>query len=176
MSDDTGSQADARRGDLPKRFFTPQEQARIVEAIERAERLTSGEIRLHIERDVPGRAPAQGDPYLRGRELFARLGMHATAERNGVLVYLATRSRRLAIVGDEELHKRVGDAFWREIAAAMSAEFAAGRFAAGVVGGILAIGRQLQTHFPRRTDDVDELADEISFGAGETERDTDRPS
>ncbi len=82
------------RSDRPKKFFTEDEQKAIVAAIGAAELKTSGEIRVHIERDVPRKAPASGDAYLRAREMFAKLGMHATEARNGVLFYLATRSRR----------------------------------------------------------------------------------
>jgi uncharacterized membrane protein len=149
-----------RRSDLPRRFFTPEEQAGIVAAIAAAEKQTSGEIRICLERDVnePG-----GDPYERAREVFARLEMHQTAARNGVLVYLAVRSRRFAIVGDENLHQLLGEDYWLEVRDLMAREFAAGRFPAGVEAGITAIGAKLGRHFPRRPDDVNELPDDIAF-------------
>jgi len=151
------------RSDLPRRYFTPAERAAIVAAVGAAEARTSGEIRLHVERDVPAGGAARGDPYARARELFARLGMHRTAERNGVLVYLATRSRCLAIVGDEGLHGRVGDAFWPGVVDAMLPAFADDRPADGLAAGLAMIGEKLREHFPRRADDVNELPDEISF-------------
>ena len=111
------------------------EQRQLREAIAAAEARTSGEIRLHLERDVPKKAPVGGDPYLRAREVFAQLGMHQTAERNGVLVYLATRARRFAVLGDEELHQRVGEEFWPEIRDLLAGHFQADRFVEGLTAG-----------------------------------------
>lgn len=153
-----------RRSDVPRRFFSKDEQRTIMAAIAEAENRTSGEIRLHVERDVPAGPPADGDPYLRAREVFGSLGMHRTAERNGVLIYIATRSRRFAVVGDEQLHLKVGEGFWDDAVALMGGMFAAGDFGAGVGAGIRLIGERLREHFPWRTDDVNELSDEISFG------------
>ena len=151
------------RSDIPRRFLSADEQLQLQGAIHAAEQRTSGEIRLHLERDVPKRGAAQGDPYLRAREVFAKLGMHRTAERNGVLVYLATRSRRFAVLGDEQLHQRVGEAFWNDIRDLMAGHFREERFVEGLSGGIALIGEHLREHFPHRDDDVNELPDEISY-------------
>ena len=150
----------AKRSDIPRKFFSDAEQRDIVAAIEKAEGRTSGEIRVFLERDVkePG-----GDPYVRAREVFALLEMHATAERNGVLVYLAVRTRRFAVVGDEELHRLVGEDHWVGVRDLLAERFAAGRFSEGLVAGITAIGERLNRHFPPRTDDVNELPDDIAF-------------
>ncbi len=155
--------AQGLRSDIPRRFFNLEERRRLEAAIAAAERRTSGEIRLHLERDVPRRGAAGGDPYGRARELFARLGMHRTAERNGVLIYLATRSHCFAVVGDEELHRHVGEEFWRGVAGLLSARFAAGDFVDGLTEGISLIGERLRAHFPRADDDINELPDELSF-------------
>lgn len=152
-----------QRSDIPRKFFTDDEQRQICEAIAAAEARTSGEIRLHLERDVPRRKPIAGDPYLRAREVFAQLGMHQTAERNGVLIYLATRAHRFAVLGDEELHQRVGEEFWTEIRDLFSANFQADRFVEGLASGIALIGERLRQYFPHRDDDVNELTDEISY-------------
>lgn len=151
------------RSDAPRRFFSKQEKDAIVAAIGAAEKRTSGEIRFHVERDVPTGPPADGDAYRRARQLFGELGMHATEARNGVLVYMAVRSRRFAVVGDEELHRRVGDGFWEDVVAAMAARFREDDFGGGVAAGITLIGEKLREHFPYRDDDVNELADDISF-------------
>lgn len=152
------------RSDVPRKFFAKDEQARIVAAIGAAELRTSGEIRFHLERDVPGKPPVNGDPYQRARRIFDELGMHLTAERNGVLVYMAVRSRLFAVVGDEELHARVGDGFWADVVAAMVAAFAKDRFVEGLETGIAMIGEKLREHFPHQVDDVNELPDDISYG------------
>ena len=153
----------AERSEMPREFFSEDEQGRLREAIAAAEARTSGEIRLHLERDVPKKAPANGDAYLRAREVFADLGMHATAERNGVLIYLATRARKFAVLGDEQLHQRVGEEFWPGIRDLMAAHFREDRFVEGMTAGIALIGERLREHFPHRDDDVNELPDEISY-------------
>lgn len=151
------------RSDIPRKFFNAAEQELLREAIATAERRTSGEIRLHLERDVPAKAPVNGDAYLRAREIFAALEMHETAGRNGVLVYVATRSRKFAVLGDEELHRRVGEGFWSDVRDLMSTRFQEDRFVEGLVEGLLLVGEKLRTHFPFRDDDVNELPDEISY-------------
>lgn len=151
------------RSDIPRKFFSAAEQEMLREAIAKAEKRTSGEIRLHIERDVPAKAPVSGDAYLRAREILAALGMHQTAERNGVLVYLATRSRKFAVLGDEELHRRVGTEFWSDVRDVMAARFGEARFVEGLSEGIAMVGEKLSVHYPYREDDVNELPDEISY-------------
>lgn len=150
-----------KRDTRPERFFDEAEQARLRAAIEAAESASSAELRVYIESRLP---KGGDDPYARARQVFAELGMHATRERNGVLVYLALRSKRFALVGDEELHRRVGDGFWRGLADALEREFAAGRFVEGLEATLREIGSRLAEHFPRRDDDENELSDELGFG------------
>jgi uncharacterized membrane protein len=154
----------AKRSDRPRSFLTTAERESVLAAIRAAERRTSGEIRLHMERDLSAKPPVAGDPYARARALFAGMGMHATEARNGVLFYLATRTRRFAVLGDEALHTQVGEAFWQEVAAQMAGHFAEDRFGDGLAAGIARVGERLAEHFPHRADDVNELADDISFG------------
>ncbi len=153
----------AKRSDRPRGFLRTDERAAVLAAIRAAELRTSGEIRLHMERDLPQKPPVAGDPYVRARALFAAMGMHATEARNGVLFYLATRTRRFAVLGDEALHTRVGESFWQEVAAQMAGHFAEDRFGEGLAAGIARVGERLAAHFPHRADDVNELPDEISF-------------
>lgn len=145
----------------PRAFFDAGEQRAIVEAIEAAERRTSGEIRVHLEHHCKG-----GDAYERGRELFEQLGMTATAERNGVLVYLATGDGDFAVLGDRGIHEHVGPEFWDDVVAHMQECFRAGEFARGMTEAITRIGHQLSARFPYEGEatDVNELDDEISFG------------
>ena len=75
--------------------FTEAEEQKILEAIKSAESNTSGEIRLHIEKHC------KIDPYDRAIEVFEKLGMTKTEQRNGVLVYMALADHKFAILGDE---------------------------------------------------------------------------
>jgi uncharacterized membrane protein len=134
----------------------PLDHARVVAAIAAAERRTSGEIRVLFSRHKAD------DPVAAATRQFERLGMTATAARNGVLIFVAPRSRNFAVIGDTGVHEKCGQAFWAELAAAMSEHFRRGDFTAGLVHGIERAGGLLAEHFPRRPDDVNELPDDIA--------------
>lgn len=138
-------------------FFTKEQQARILAAVKEAEKETSGEIRVHIETSL------KGDVLDRAAWVFKKLGMHKTAERNGVLFYLAVRDRKFAILGDAGIHAKVGDGFWNDISDMLTQKFKEGKFTEGLSEGIILAGKHLKTHFPYRKDDVNELPDDISF-------------
>ncbi|MFW5644399.1 MAG: TPM domain-containing protein [Bacteroidota bacterium] len=142
----------------PDKFFTDQEQRDIKTAIKEAELNTSGEIRVHIEKDL------KGDPLDRAAYLFERMKIHKTRERNGILFYLATESKKFAILGDAGINEKVPENFWVNIKNQMSEYFKQGDFTLGLTTGIVLTGEQLKKHFPYKKDDVNELSDELSFG------------
>lgn len=90
--------------------------------------------------------------------------MHKTAEKNGVLFYLAIQDRRLALWSGEGINEKVPDNFWQEIIDVMIAEFKEGHFSEGLIAGVEKTGKALGQFFPRKNDDVDELSNEISKG------------
>lgn len=128
---------------------------RVVAAIAAAEQRTSGEIRVLVARE------AAGDPVAAAQKHFERLGMTRTAERNGVLLYVAPRSRRFAVVGDTAIHAHCGDTFWRELAAAMTECFQRDAFTEGLILGVERADALLAQHFPRRPDDRNELPNRV---------------
>ncbi|HQQ95498.1 MAG TPA: TPM domain-containing protein [Bacteroidia bacterium] len=140
-----------------RRFFTDQEQQMIVEAIKAAELKTSGEIRVHLE------SFCLGDPLKRAEKIFAKLGMHRTAERNGVLIYIALRSRKLAVAGDAGIHARLSSEYWTKIVENLVTGFKQERKAEALAACILECGQQLARYFPRKSDDKNELDNSISF-------------
>jgi len=140
----------------PKKFFTDEEQARILDEIRKAEKRTSGEIRVHLD------CCAREETMEKARKVFIRLGMARTEQRNGVLVYLATEHRKFAILGDEGIHRAVPENYWDGVREMMEKHFRDGRFCEGICLGIREIGEKLKTHFPVETDDRNELPDAIS--------------
>jgi uncharacterized membrane protein len=97
--------------------------------------------------------------------------MHATRDRNGVLLLIEPARREVVVLGDAGIHAHVGDAFWTEIAAQVTAHFREGRFTQGVVEAIDAIGDALARHFPISVgagasggDNPNELPDTIDLG------------
>ena len=85
-------------------------------------------------------------------------------ERNGVLIFVAPASRTFAVVGDTGIHEKCGPAFWKDVAAAMEADFRAGRYTDGILKGVVRAGDELTAHFPRAPGgvDVDELPDDVT--------------
>ncbi len=139
-------------------FFSNDQQEAIKNAIVEAELNTSGEIRVHIE------SYCKGDPMKRALSLFHSLGMHNTQYHNGVLFYVALKSHKLAIIGDEAIHQNVTQSFWNDQSAKMLSLFSQNLYTEALVAAILAAGNKLKEHFPHEDADVNELSDEISFG------------
>jgi len=138
-------------------FFSTEEKKQITDAIAQAELNTSGEIRLHVE------GKCKIDVLDRAAYLFEKLEMHQTAQRNGVLFYLAVSDRKFAIIGDSGINQLVAADFWNETKETMLEFFKEGKIADGLSKGILMAGEQLKTNFPYQGDDINELSDEISF-------------
>lgn len=140
-------------------FFTREQQSQIHSAIREAEKNTSGEIRVHIETSF------SGDVLDRAAWIFRKIKMHETAERNGVLFYLAVSNRRFAIIGDKGINEKVPADFWDNIKDVVERHFKSGTFSEGLVEGILMTGTALKALFPFKTGDINELPDDISFDA-----------
>ena len=138
-------------------FIGQLAEAEVVNAIQHAERKTSSEIRIFVS----DRQIGADDVVKRAASRFEKLGMTATRDRNAVLLYFAPRSNQFAIVGDKGVHEKLGDAFWREVVSAVHGELRNGRFTEAIVGGINILADGLAQHFPRQSDDRNELPNEI---------------
>ncbi len=141
-----------------KKLLTVEDEKQVVEAIRRAERASTGEVRVFIEEFCPD------EPLVRVAALFAMNGMDRTRHRNGVLIYLSWGTREMAIWGDEGIHERVGPAFWALERDVMRHHFRRSEFATGLCHVIDEVGERLAKHFPAEPGDVNELPDEIIYG------------
>jgi uncharacterized membrane protein len=141
-------------------IFSEKEQELISEAVETAERYTSGEIRICVEKTC------SEDVLDRAANYFIKLEMDKTAQRNGVLIYIATETHQFAIIGDVGINKLVPHDFWTSTKDTMLSYFKEGDLAAGIIAGIKMAGDQLQSYFPYLDGDVNELPNEISFMNG----------
>ena len=139
-------------------FFSTQEEQTLIQSILVAEKNTSGEIRIHIEKET-GKAPMD-----RALEVFYELNMNQTELRNGVLIYIAIQGKKFAILGDEGINNKVPDDFWDSEKELIHAHFAKGEFTTGLELAILEVGKKLKEFFPYQSDDTNELSDEISKG------------
>lgn len=139
-------------------FLSKEEEQAIVEAIRVAEKNTSGEIRVHLEKST------STDALARAVEVFNLLEMHKTKDSNGVLFYVAVKDKVFAICGDKGINEKVPADFWNSTKDIIASHFKSGNFKQGLVDGILKAGEQLKHHFPYQDDDTDELSNEISIG------------
>ncbi|WP_418636924.1 TPM domain-containing protein [Winogradskyella sp.] len=141
-----------------EQFLTSNEEAEIVEAIRIAECDTSGEIRVHIEQKC------DSDVYEHALEVFHFLKMDNTAQRNGVLIYVAVDNKSFVICGDQGINNIVGADFWNSTRDKIATQFKSGNFKQGIIDGVREAGKALAQHFPWDHNDKNELDNTISKG------------
>ena len=142
-----------------REFFTPEQQNRIVEAIKKAEKNTSGEVRIFIE----GKCKYV-NPVDRAKEIFFSLKMENTKDRNAVLLYLALDDHQLALFADQGIYQRLGSEYWNKEVKKIVSAFTKDDYTGGICLVVEDIGEALQTEFPYESSDKNELPDEIIFG------------
>ena len=140
-----------------KEFLASLDQQRIIEAIGTAEKMTSGEIRVHVQPKAAGEIRSVAE------RTFERLGMTKTALRNGVLLFIACEEQRFVILGDRGIDEKVPAGFWDEIAAKLTIAFQQRAFTDGITHAIHSAGEELRHYFPRAHDDVNELTNDINI-------------
>lgn len=139
-------------------FLDETNKQNIVDAITKAEKGSSAEIRVHLD------STCLGNPITAAIKEFKRLNMQNTKDRNGVLVYVAYKSRKCAIVGDEGINTVVPADFWDECYSVMTSRFKENDFGGGIAASVAKVGEKLKEYFPYQDDDTNELSNEISFG------------
>ncbi|MGJ1444979.1 TPM domain-containing protein [Sphingobacterium spiritivorum] len=140
-------------------ILNSEEQEKIAHAISLAENMTSGEIRIVMERMCKDK-----DPIKRAVSYFGKLEMHNTVQRNGVLIYMAADDHVFAIIGDAGINERVESDFWESTKELMAESFRKGELANGLIAGVHSVAKKLQHFYPRRSDDINELPNEVYFG------------
>jgi len=127
----------------PRNFDRHLEHDKIVVALRDAEHKTTGEIRVSISHKHVD------DPVAAAQSEFLRLGLNKSAGRNSVMIFVAPRSHKFAVIGDEAVHAKCGDAFWQKLAEAMTGYFRKSEFSAGIIHGVEKAGELLAAHFPK---------------------------
>jgi uncharacterized membrane protein len=139
-----------------KEFLSKVEHDRIVHAIREAESKTSGEIRVYVQR-----GKLSGDPLTAAQKKFQQLQMHKTQQRNAVLIFVAPREHKFAVVGDKAIHEKCGDEFWQRVVEGMRTHFQNEKFSHALIEAINEIGKLLATHFPKTSANINELPDDV---------------
>jgi len=140
-----------------REFLGKLEHDRIVRAIREAESETSSEIRVFLQR-----GKLNADPLVAAQKKFHPLGMHKARDRNTVLIFVAPRAHKFAVIGDKAIHEKCGDEFWQRIVDGMRAHFQNEKFSHALAEAIKEIGKVLATHFPQTSMPSNELPDEIA--------------
>lgn len=148
----------ARHPKWVRAFLSDDDLAAIARAVAEAEGRTSAEVRVHLDHSC------DGDALQQAIKVFQRLGMHKTAARHGVLVYISVTDRKLAVIGDKGIHERVGEAYWRGLVAAVRERMRQQQPRDGLIHAVAEVGRELGRHFPRQPGDKNEFSDDVSFG------------
>jgi uncharacterized membrane protein len=141
------------------RFLQRLDHKRITQAIKKAEGRTSGQIRVFVQR-----GDFEEDALLRAEKKFVQLGMQKTDHRNAVLIFVAPRAHKYAVVGDVGVHEKCGREFWQKLVTVMRSHFQNKEFERAIVHAINEVGKVLTAHFPRTGDTINELPDEVARG------------
>ena len=92
---------------------------------------------------------------------FHRLEMHKTSDRNAILIFVAPRAHKFAVVGDKGIHEKCGESFWQRLVDGMREHFQNEKFSHALVEAIEEAGKALAAHFPRRTTSSNQLPDNV---------------
>ena len=138
-------------------FLSKDDQNRISQAIAEAEKCTSGEICVHVT------PKCSGEVMKVAQKAFNKLGLYKTERRNGVLIYVAYKSKKFAILGDEGINNVVPDDYWETAKDTLYRFLAEGKPGDGLCEVVRQIGDALSTFFPPVDNDVNELSNEVSY-------------
>lgn len=138
-------------------FLTSAQEQEIIEAIRLAEKNTSGEIRVHLEKST------EKDTLERAKEVFCFLKMDETKQQNGVLFYVAVDDKKFSVIGDKGINEVVSNTFWNSIKDKVVEKFKNNNYTEGLKLGIIETGKKLKQYFPYQHDDKNELPDSISI-------------
>jgi uncharacterized membrane protein len=119
---------------------------KIIEAIRKAEALTSAEIRVHVSQRWFERHPMK-----RAQHLFHQYGLDQSPEQNAVLVYVNLRRRKFAIFhgkNTDSVQSGFGRGFWERIAREMKRNFIATHPENAIAMTVVSLGEALSKIYP----------------------------
>ena len=143
---------------MPLEDIIPVEGQRLIaQAITEAERKTSGEICVHVTPHCLGETMPQAEAVFNAKRLYL------TRCRNAVLIYIADKDRKLAILGDEGINRQVADDFWDDVVDVLTHHLKRHSPVKGVCAAVTMIGDKLQELFPADRENINELSNEVSY-------------
>ena len=139
----------------PHHFLQAVDHEKIVAAIAAAEKRTSAPVRVYVSHRK------RVDALAFANRRFLKLKMDRTPLRNAVMIFLAPRTHKFAVVGDVAVHAKCGDGFWRSVVAAMEPLLKGGDFTEAIVVGVTNVADVLAEHFPPLSRDRNDLSDAV---------------
>ncbi|MEO5914417.1 MAG: TPM domain-containing protein [Luteolibacter sp.] len=136
-------------------ILTTEEESLLVDAIREQELRTSAEIRVCLTYKFIWRAERYA------WEVFDRTGMRNTRQRNGALIVMMPRMKKVVIIGDSGFDAVVPEGYWKEAVEAMIQQMHDATPLEALREGLKRLGDKLSIHWPREEGDVNELPDEI---------------
>ena len=127
---------------------------RLSQAVSTSEKKHGGQIRVCVESRLPTsylRRPHDMKRIVRQRAVsqFGKLRVWDTEQNNGVLIYLQLAERRIEIVADRAIQRKVGSKPWESIVAAMVEPLRRGNCEGALMLAIGEVSNVLAAHFPR---------------------------
>lgn len=139
--------------------LTAAEEAAVVAAITAAEVDNRGEVRVHLEGQMPEGCP---DPLARAEQLFGALGMADTRDGTAVLLYVAEGDRKAAVYAGPGVHGAREAGFWQGVIDAVAEGFGRGARAEGLVSALGQVGALLREAAPGDDTAGNELDDAVT--------------
>ena len=143
-------------------FLNEVERKEVADFIQSLEQKTSGEIRVAV-RFNRGFFEKKKSVHELALKEFHRLKMDKTRDKTGVLLFILVDDREFHIAADEGIDKKVEEKTWENIANELTAFFKEGKIKDGILHVLKKSGEILSQHFPKKSDDTNELSNEVSF-------------
>ena len=141
-------------------YFSDDDFLRISNKIQEMEKITSGEIRVSFKETKPVLKKRKSIRSLVEEE-FAKLGMNATRDKTGILIFILLKERQFYVLADSGINEKVEQTVWDSVRNNMQNEFKNGSYLSGILSAIEQVGKILSEHFPIKSDDTNELSNKV---------------
>ncbi len=132
-----------------KKYFSREDLQRIESAVSNSETRHQGEIKIILEGSFPVSRVIKGlDAKQRAMELFSEKRVWDTEKNTGILIYVQLTDRKIELLADRGIYKKIGQSALDEICERMQSGFRSGNYSGSVLSAIEEFTRLLQKHFP----------------------------
>lgn len=94
---------------------------------------------------------------------FFEKRLYKTKDENGILIFISLFERKVWILGDRGVDRKIPHEIWQTYARELSTGIREGHACAALCAGIGKCGALLAEHFPKVADDLNELPDDLIY-------------